>query len=294
MQNLREYIKEKRPALGASSITTYNSILMNLYKKVFGNIDDIKVKNFDDSEQVLEFLKDLPANKRKTVLSALVVITDNQKYRDVMLGDIKTYTDQTSKQEKTETQKENWVEPSEIKQIWLELKKTADLLYKKAQLTSSDLQQIQSFIIISLLGGIFIPPRRSLDYVNFKIKSVDKEKDNYMDKNKLVFNSYKTAKFYGKQEMECPPALKAILIKWYKFNPTDYLLFDTTNKQLSSVKLNQRLNKIFGKKASVNMMRHSYLSAKYAETIELNKSMSEDLASMGSSMSQATTYVNKE
>jgi len=41
------------------------------------------------------------------------------------------------------------------------------------------------------------------------------------------------------------------------------------------------------------MMRHSYLSGKYAQTIELNKAMAEDLKEMSSSMAQATTYINK-
>ena len=195
MQNLKEFIKEKRPNLGASSITTYNSILMNLYKHVFGNINDVDVKNFDDTEPVLKHLSDMPANRRKTILSALVIITDNKKYRDQMLDDIKTYNAEVGKQEKTETQKENWVTTDDIKLIWSSLKQTADLLYKKAQLTSSDLQQIQSFIIISLLGGIFIAPRRSLDYVAFKIKAMDKAKDNFIDKKELVFNVYKTSKF---------------------------------------------------------------------------------------------------
>ena len=50
------------------------------------------------------------------------------------------------------------------------------MLYKKAELSVTDLQQIQGFIII---WGIFIPPRRSLDYVKLMIKDADKEKGNY-------------------------------------------------------------------------------------------------------------------
>jgi len=295
MQNLKEYIKEKRPNLGASSITTYNSILMNLYKHVFGNINDINVKNFDETEPILKHLGDMPSNKRKTILSALVIVTDDKKYRDLMLADIKTYSTEINKQEKTDTQKENWIETSEVKQLWDSLKQTADLLYKKAQLTSGDLQQIQSFIIISLLGGMFIPPRRSLDFVNFKIKETDKAKDNYIDKKELIFNSYKTCRFYGEQKVELPSALKSILTKWCKVNPTNYLLFDSNFGQLSSVKLNQRLNKIFnGKKISVNMLRKSYLSGKYGDTIKTNHELAADLSQMGSSTAQATTYIKQE
>ena len=42
------------------------------------------------------------------------------------------------------------------------------------------------------MGGIYIPPRRSLDYVCFKIKNINRDEDNYLDKNEFVFNKYKT------------------------------------------------------------------------------------------------------
>ena len=291
MTALKEYIKSKRPKLGDSSVITYNSILKNLYKHVFGP-GEIDVKKFDETEPVLKHLKELPAGKRKTILSALVIITDDKKYRDLMLKDIKEYTADISKQEKTEAQKENWVTAEDINSLWDQLRHNADLLYKKTQLTSGDLQQIQSYIIISLLGGIFIPPRRSLDYVNFKTKDIDREKDNYLDKKDLLFNSYKTSKTYGEQRVGLPPVLKSILTKWIKVNPTPYLLFDTNMGQLSSVKLNQRLNKLFGgKKIGINALRHSYLTDKYAAS---NNALANDMKSMGSSINMATTYIKND
>jgi predicted secreted protein len=82
----------------------------------------------------------------------------------------------------------------------------------------TDLQTIQQYIILCLLGGIFIAPRRSLDYTEFKIKSINKDDDNYLDKNELVFNKYKTAKFYNEQRVAIPKELKSILTKWIKNN----------------------------------------------------------------------------
>jgi hypothetical protein len=145
-----------------------------------------------------------------------------------------------------------------------------------------------------LLGGIYIAPRRSLDYVEFKIKpaTIDKTKDNYLDKNKMVFNTYKTAKTYGQQIVEVPTALKSILTKWIKRNPTEYLLFDTNGNKLSSVKLNQRLNKIFGgKNIAVNALRHSYLTDKYKDVSVATKQLAKDMNAMGSSTAMADTYI---
>jgi len=294
MTELKAYIKSKRPSLGDSSVTTYSSILKNLYKKVFGE-GDMNFDKFGETETVLEHLKDLPANKRKTILSALVVVTDDKKYRDSMLVDIKDYNKEIDKQEKSDAQKENWVEPAEIKSVWDTLKKNADLLYKKGTLDNADLQAIQPFIILSLLGGIFISPRRSLDFVDFKIKNISKTDDNFIDKKDMVFNSFKTAKCYGEQRVPIPAPLKSILTKWIKVNPTEFLLFDANGGQLSSVKLNQRLNKLFGgKKVGVNILRHSYLTDKYAEHSASKKAVAATMTEMGSSPAMLETYVKTD
>lgn len=293
MPDLKEYIKDKRPTLSASSITTYNSILRNLYKKVFGS-GEIETKRFEETDKILAHLKEVPPNKRKTILSALVIITDDKKYRDLMLEDIKEYNQEIGKQEKSDTQKENWVAGGDIKALWDTLKRNTDLIYKKSHLTPNDLQQIQSYIIVSLLGGIFVPPRRSKDLVDWKIKNVDKSKDNYLDKSSIHYNSYKTAKCYGEQVVQIPTALKNIITKWIRVNPTDFLLFDTNMNPLTSVKLNQRLNKLFdGKKVGVNALRHTYLTDKYADTMEQKKKIDKDMKEMGSSANMLTTYVKE-
>lgn len=296
-QLLKDYIKEKRPSLSASSLTTYNSILSNLYKKVFGN-EVIDFKNFDNCEKIIDHLKDISSNKRKTTLSALVVITDNKKYRELMNEDISKYNHEISKQEKSEKQKENWLSDEEIKSTFEEYKKKADLLYKKPTLTMIDLQTIQDFVILALLSGIYIPVRRSLDYVSMKKSGhIDKQKDNWIDwkKNELVFNIFKTAKYAGTQELTMPSALKRILNKWIKQGThTNYLLFDNNSNPLTSVKLNQRFQRIFRKKASVNLLRHSYLTTKFGHTIEQKKDIEDIAKDMGTSADMVeNVYVKK-
>lgn len=292
-ETILTYIKEKRPNISSSSLKTYESIIRNLYKKVFDN-DEYNLDNFSkDSEKVINYLKDLPSNKRKTVLSALVVITDNKDYRELMLDDIKEYNKTEAKQQKTDTQKENWVDSETLDKMMKVLFHNAKLLYNKENKNPTDYQEIQNYIILCLFGGYYIPPRRSLDYVDFKIKNIDKNKDNFINKNSFIFNSYKTAKTYGQQVVDIPKELKAILNKWIKINPTDYLLFDISFKPLSNVKLNQRLNKLFGKKVGVNQMRKTYLSEKYSDLIDTKKQMEQDFKDMGSSTLQENIYIKK-
>ena len=289
---LKEIIKERRPTISNSSINTYNSILTNLYKRVFGD-GEIDMNKFNDDKEILKDLKDLEPNKRKTILSALVVITDNNKYRDQMLEDIKEHRVEVAKQVKSESQEKNWVSNTELDGVFLEHMVLFKFLLKKKEYTMNDLQKMQNFIILCLLSGKFIPPRRLKDYVDFKIHEINPDKDNFILGRKLVFNSYKTAKTYGKQEVEIPTKLSSILKQWIKVNPTDYLLFDSKGEKLTNVKLNQRLNKIFGKEVSVNILRHMFLSDKYGDIIETKRKLKQDFKDMGSSMNQEEVYIKK-
>ena len=62
---------------------------------------------------------------------------------------------------------------------------------------------------------------------------------------------------------------------------------------MSSVKMTQRLNKIFGKNASVNALRSSYLSDKFQDSIQLKKDIDSTMKKMGSSAKVASTYIKE-
>jgi integrase len=290
---LNSELIKNRPTLSTNSIKTYSSILKNLYKKVYGD-DELTMDGFKNTEKILDFLKDIPPNRRKTILSALLVLTQNEEYRKKMNHDVVDYNKEIALQNCTPTQENAWVSNTDINNVYEDLKKNATSLMKSKNITPSDLQHIQDYIIICLLGGIFIPPRRLLDYVAFKIKNIDKHNDNYMEMFGLIFNRYKTAKTYGQQIIEIPKELITILKKWIKLNPTDYLLFDTNMNPLNSVKLNQRLTKIFKNVAdntSVNALRHSYLTEKFGHTISQKKEINDTMERCGSSANMLTTYV---
>ena len=183
----------------------------------------------------------------------------------------------------------------QLKEKYNELKHTADLLYKKQSHTANDMQQIQDYIIMCLYSNVFIPPRRLMDYCAFKMREINKETDNYMDKNTFVFNAYKTSKVYGKQTVVIPVQLRNFLNKWNKLSGNDYLLFDKAGKALSNVKLNQRLKSILGNNSSVNSIRHSVLSEMFQPDIELQNKMKATAAAMGTSASTIQTqYLKKE
>lgn len=293
MENIKTLIKENRPNLAQSSVNTYFSILKSLYDKTFSDekYDMNHFKTFH--QEILEYLgENYLAPRRKTILSALYIITKLPIYKTQMMDDTKEYQDEINKQQKTKTQREYWIDRSDIDNIYQHLSEYANILYRKKNLSNKELQTIQNYVILSLFNFKFIAPRRLKDYTDFLIHgTIDKKKDNYLDGNEMVFNSYKTAKSYGSQKIEIPNELKSILEKWISINPTPYLLFDKNGSKLSSVKLNQRLNKILGKKISVNNLRHTYLTDKYADLSKQEKKLNEDMTAMGSSKSMATNYI---
>lgn len=291
--DFEKLLKERRSKLSASSIKTYTSTLRSILRNVYPDEKTPTLDLFNNVDTILLHYSEDSPKSLNNKLSALFVLTENPRYGEELSKNLVQIKKETQKQVKTEKQKECTLEQEDLKTLWEKMKKYTDMIYKKQVITNADLQTIQMFIVLSLMGGVFIPPRRAMDYCLFKIK--DPTDDfNYLLKNKLVFNKYKTAKTYGRQEVSIPKELKSILTKWIKHNPTEWLLFDTKRQPLTAVKLNQRFVKLFGKKCSVNSLRHSYLTDKYAEHIPMRKEMAKDFEQMGSHINQETTYVQLE
>lgn len=293
MKELEEILKKNRPSLSPTSVKTYLSTLKNIYKKVYPDDDKVDIKKYNNHKDFLNYLKDTDGSKRKTILSALVVLCgdDCAPYREVMMEDAKKYNLEQKEQKASPEQKENWITQEEVRNIYNKYESQAKKLLKEKDLTMGMLQQIQNWIIVCLTSGIFIPPRRSTDWTEMKIKGYGNG-DNFYDKKNFVFNKYKTAKIYKTQKIEVPDELRKILKKWIAINPTDYLLFDVNNNPLSPVKLTQRNNNIYGGKVSVNMLRHSYVTEKYVDNKIPNlKNILETSNEMGHSLNQHLEYI---
>jgi len=284
--SISDLIKEKRPNLNEKSIKTYTSILKTISKDL--GMKDLK--DFKKTKQILEYLKDMPGSIRKTRLSALLVITGDDKFKEQMLKDINNYNKDKKNGNKNEKETEAWMTKQEIEKIFTSLKKRASVHYKKDDLKMKELQEIQDFVMLALFT--LIPPRRALDFTEMKIKNIDAEKDNFIKNKTMIFNIYKTSKTKGQDKIEIPKELKLILNKWLRVNPTEYLLFDSKGSKLSSVKVNQRFHKLMKKpNFSVNMFRKVFLTDKYKDTVQKMKDLEEDMEEMGSSTKQIQHYV---
>ena len=288
-ENIEDEIKQKRPNLNPSSLKTYISILFNLHKKLADNNESIEW--FDDDKKILEHLEDKTPQTRKTVLSALFILTGNENYQKQMLQDCKHTNDLYKSQKKSQKEEENWVHSSEIKEIYNKLLDQVNAMFSKKLL--ADYSTINNFILLGCLGGVSgLPPRRSKDFTEMKIKNYTNE-DNYYKAGKFYFNIYKTSKEYGEQMIDVKakaPEFYKILNKWVKYNPTDYLIFSSNQQKLTSPQVTRMLNQIFGKQVSTNLLRHIYLTDKYGK---IQDEMEQDSRDMNHSSAMQSLYIKK-
>jgi hypothetical protein len=295
--NLKDYIKSIRPALSESSLKTYSSTLNSIYKKSGSKVQILKW--FQDHEnEVLATIEDKPIQSRRAALSAIIVLLNGvgtDTYSKRMTEDNQKIQQQYESQEMTEKQKANWIDYTEVKSKWeSEYERIKPLLKSKQELSNNDLWNLSKFMIITLTGGIYFPPRRS-EWVSFKLKDVDKEHDNWIDlkTGEFVFNEWKEAATYGQQRIKYPRDFKTLLNKYIKrIGDQKYLIFNTVGEKLNNANLTQILNRVYGKNISTSMLRHIYLTHFHENTPSI-RNLKKVASEMGHSVSMSLEYAKK-
>lgn len=295
--SITEQLKKNRPDLTQSSLKTYKSNLSTLYRAVNPQGNEDPVEFFcKDQTAVLKNLSHLPINTRKLKLAGLVSLTSHEpkvckKYQELMMNDIKQYNADQREQRKTPTQEANWITQEQVQKVHSDLKDAVSYLFKKQALTPKERQMFQDYVILSLY--VLNPPRRIQDYTEMLLNRVAKpdEDYNYIKGKKFVFQKYKTAKKYGEQVVDINPKLFYILQKWKRINPDqEWLIVGEKGDRLSGPALTQRLNKIFGgKRISVNMLRHSYITDEMKDIPALRQ-LDETAREMGHALDTAMLY----
>jgi len=305
-------IKENRPNISLSSIKTYLSNIRSISKAINQPIDSVEdiVKH---SEEIFKFLSSQKLNVRKTKLSAFIVVLDKGKensdeinrilikFRKQITEDGENYEKEENKQELTESQKENFIPWDEVIKVYNDLKTEAEPLLKLQRLTLNQFKKLQSYILLSLY--VLIPPRRSLDYADFRIRNIREGAggDNYMSMKKsgrkkipvFVFNRYKNSGRLGTQEIEIPLSLKNLILKWIDKNPYDYLIVNGKGNRITQSKINDMLNDIFGKRIGSSMLRHIYLTDRYGK-VDLQDLKNTTEAMGSSNIDRTLKYVSKK
>lgn len=309
-----EIIKKNRPRLSIGSIRTYMSSIRRMQKECdcsIETVDDI-IKNKDEIVKTLG--EKMTPMIRKTKISGLIVIIDDKEiehddarkdalefYRKVMASDADIVSKREEDQELSATQKENLISQDDVMKVFNQIRAQALPLLKLEKLNKSQFELLQSYVLLSLYT--LIPPRRSTDFTAFKIRNFDDSetsKDNYMknfNKNKkklssFVFNTYKNSTRLGRQVIEIPKTLEKIIEIWKQFNKSDWLLVNSQGNPVTQTKIVYWLNEIFGKNISSSLLRHIFLTSKYAN-VNL-KELKNDTEMMGNAeIERSLKYVQK-
>ena len=286
------HILTKKADIADSSARVYTTNLMNVMKHF--TWDNLKYFN-SKYKDVLVYLGTLTPQKTRGILSSVLAIATTKKaidaYRKLMADVTAQIKDQDQKQEKTDKQEENWATWDDVMRRYKEVEEDALPLFKKTSWTPAQMKTMQHYVVLSCY--CLIPPRRIADFTNFKVKDITKEDNYYNDEKKeLVFNHYKTAKTYGTQTVDCPPALQEVFDKWFPIAKkySDYLLFNSYGDALSQPQLTKMLNTIFDKKISASMLRHIFISDEVLKDVPKIQELEKIAQDMGHSVGEQMLY----
>jgi hypothetical protein len=282
--------------------------------------EDMPLKNLKFLGNVDEILNKLKNYKPNTYRGYLISICsalkfdDNKnmkkiydKYYELLMKTNKELKENEKKQEKTETQKNNWITWDEVEKKYNELLTKVDKIKKMKELNNHKYNILLDFIVLSLYT--LIAPKRNQDWalmnIIYKNDNTLPITNNYLDysNKKFIFNKYKTSKSKGELVENIPEKLFENINIYLKFHPlikgkkitknfnVPFLVY-YDGKNLSSVNsITRILNHIFEKNISSSMLRHIYLTDKYGETV---KDMKKDAEIMGHTPEMAiNNYIKK-
>ena len=293
MDNLKKKIRENKPNVSESSISSYANALKQLFYKAHLPKEPLDINWFNDFNAMKEELKDANLNTRKTTYAAILTLhKDNEDIKKLMVEDQKEVNKQIASHKKSDKQEENWLDYDEIKKrVDNKLKLTKALFTSKEKLNDKEYNDLILTMILLLTTGYFetMPPRRNMDMNEMKFRNYSNE-DNYITKTHFVFNKYKTSKFYGEEKIEIPKEMKPILnnyLRHRKMYEGDYLLNPQgySENKFKSNDMGKYLNKFFGLKIGTSMLRHIFIS----HYIDIKK-IKENADKMGHSFKETLEY----
>ena len=263
-------------------------------------------------EPILLKLEKYKPTTRRNYLNAIIVVLKGvegtegvlKQYEKIRDKYNEEYNEQVQTHTKTERQKAIWIDWPDYLEIVEELRKESDAL-KSGEWTKKQQQLFQDYLVTLLYSKY---PLRN-DWADVmvitkteynKLGGGEKKQGNYLvkhDTNKYFFvlNEYKTSKKYGENHIEIDADILAPLRRWLRHNDSGYLLINRKGEPLNSNGITKTLNRIGneqrGKPFGSSILRHSYLSHKYAE-VSQEKEKDADL--MGHSVATQADYVKTD
>lgn len=299
-EQLTQTFKVVKPNISENSVKTYVSLLISLFYDNHPENTEFNIEWFCNTKEVLEIIKTKKLSSQQPILSALIaIVPNNEEYKSWLLVAINENRAKYNTQTKNEKEKLNWATFDEIKthfELFYNQTKHLLKIERKDLLSKQDWNKLLDLVIFSVTSGYFIPPRRSLDWTEMKIKNIDSNEDNYIDfsNNLIVFTKYKMQNLYNSQKAELPKKLKKILKRFIRLSgDNEYLLTKNNGSKFTHTDISNSLNKILGRNISTSMLRHIYLTDFYKDMPHM-QDMLKCAESMGHSVHSALVYYVKK
>jgi hypothetical protein len=283
MKDLLEQIKKLKPNLKETSIKTYIAGMKKICKGLdldHDNCDDIDF--LKKREKVVEFLDTLPKTTKKNLYIAIVVSLQAQDDKDEKLIEFYTehmttlaneYEEYIKTQQKSEKQKENWIDYDEMVEI---LNRLLDRIkdkqiHKKDVLDRNEYKLFQQYILLRTY--LDIPIRN--DFSDMKVIEEKEYDEKYREKHKgnwlilkngnpkeFILHDYKTSGKYGMREIPINKSLSKMIKRWLNVNTSGFFITKLNDKTASITPngITKLLQDLFkretNKNISTSMIRH--------------------------------------
>lgn len=310
MVNLINTLVEKRGIQEKSAAIYVRKLRALNNDEMFKNLNFLK-----DVEKVCSTIDNLNTNTNKlnyySAICSVLAMYDSKPmwkklyniYTSKMNDAQQPVTDVIKSNVKTETQAKNWMDWTDVVARKDEYRNKVLQFVNNKIITKNQWNDLISYFVLCLYTDI--PPRRNeyIDmYVVKQMKGDDKSKNWLVTGDKkLVFNVYKTSKFYGVQTVSYDGSENFNeALDWYlKFHPLfrkngiEFKLLVAYDGTIISAQnaITRILNSVFGKNIGSTMLRHIYLSSKYGKELEQQE---EDAKAMGHSVEEQKTYIKHD
>jgi len=302
MKDLLEQIKKLKPNLKETSIKTYIAGMKKICKGL-----DLEHDKCDDihflkkREKVVDFLDTLPKTTKKNLYIAIVVSLQAQDKKDEKLIEFYTehmttlanqYEEYIKTQQKSEKQKENWIDYEEMVEILNSLldRIKDKQIHKKDVLERSEYKLFQQYILLRTY--LDIPIRN--DFSDMKVIE-EKEYDEIREEHKgnwlitkngnpkeFILHDYKTSGKYGMREIPINKSLGKMIKRWININTSGFFITKLNDKTASITPngITKLLQDLFkretNKNISTSMIRHIVASHIHKDSKSILEEEEED------------------
>jgi hypothetical protein len=219
----------------------------------------------------------------KSYGAALGIFTKRPELSELVTNANRSYSSRVKAHIPTQSEMDNKLSREDIERIDKEI--------YNAYTNNRSPYTIRSYMLWSLVSGKFIPPRRNLDWIAFKLRDVDMDKDNYLDHSTrtFIFNKYKTVGIYGQDCIRVPDTLYDLIMEYMEVQPSDWLFSTQKGKQISASAFNTMVNRLSNSASGrgVNQYRKAYLQNEFGNLLGLQDTM----RAMGSSSGVIHSYL---